>query len=97
MQQKDIKAEYTHNVQKIKVTVKNTWSDLDNVVDSRPAKLVVEIYANGKATGRRVTLTASNKWTAAVTNLDIRMQQEKRISVHRKSSWCSERLQHFRN
>ena len=64
------KAEYTHNVQKIKVTVKNTWSDLDNVVDSRPAKLVVEIYANGKATGRRVTLTASNKWTAAVTNLN---------------------------
>lgn len=64
------KAEYTHNVQKIKVTVKNTWSDLDNVVDSRPAKLVVEIYANGKATGRSVTLTASNKWTAAVTNLN---------------------------
>ena len=64
------KAEYTHNVQKTKVTVKNTWSDLDNVVDSRPAKLVVEIYANGKATGRRVTLTASNKWTAAVTNLN---------------------------
>ena len=64
------KAEYTHNVQKIKITVKNTWSDLDNVVDSRPAKLVVEIYANGKATGRSVTLTASNKWTAAVTNLN---------------------------
>lgn len=64
------KAEYTHNVQKIKVTVKNTWSDLDNVADSRPAKLVVEIYANGKATGRRVTLTASNKWAAAVTNLN---------------------------
>ena len=61
---------YAHSVAKTKVTVKNTWSDLDNVVDSRPAKLVVEIYANGKATGRRVTLTASNKWTAAVTNLN---------------------------
>lgn len=64
------KAEYTHNVQKTKVTVRNTWSDLDNVVDSRPAKLVVQIYANGKATGKKVTLTASNKWTAAVTNLN---------------------------
>ena len=61
---------YAHSVAKTKVTVKNTWSDLDNVVDSRPAKLVVEIYANGKATGKKVTLTASNKWTAAVTNLD---------------------------
>ena len=61
---------YAHSVAKTKVTVKNTWSDLDNVVDSRPAKLVVEIYANGKATGKEVTLTASNKWTAAVTNLD---------------------------
>ena len=61
---------YAHSVAKTKVTVKNTWSDLDNVVDSRPAKLVVEIYANGKATGRSVTLTASNKWTAAVTNLN---------------------------
>ena len=61
---------YAHSVAKTKVTVKNTWSDLDNVVDSRPAKLVVEIYANGKATGKKVTLTASNKWTAAVTNLN---------------------------
>ena len=61
---------YTHNVAKTKVTVKNTWSDLNNVVDSRPSKLVVEIYANGKSTGKRVTLTSANKWTAAVSNLD---------------------------
>lgn len=64
------KAEYTHSVQKMTVTVKNTWNDLDNVVDSRPSKLVVEIYANGKATGRRVTLTDANKWTASVANLN---------------------------
>ena len=64
------KAEYTHSVQKMTVTVKNTWNDLDNVVDSRPSKLVVEIYANGKATDRRVTLTDANKWTASVANLN---------------------------
>lgn len=61
---------YTHSVAKTKVTVKNTWNDLNNVVDSRPSKLVVEIYANGKATGKRVTLTSANKWTATVSNLN---------------------------
>ena len=61
---------YAHSVAKTKVTVKNTWNDLNNVVDSRPSKLVVEIYANGKATGKRVTLTSANKWTASVSNLD---------------------------
>lgn len=61
---------YTHSVAKTKVTVKNTWNDLNNVVDSRPSKLVVELYANGKATGKRVTLTSANKWTVTVSNLN---------------------------
>lgn len=61
---------YAHSVAKTKVTVKNTWNDLNNVVDSRPSKLVVEIYANGKATGKRVTLTSANKWTTTVSNLN---------------------------
>lgn len=64
------KAEYTHNVQKMNVTVQNAWNDLDNVVDSRPAQLVVEIYANGKTTGKRVTLTEVNNWKATVSGLD---------------------------
>lgn len=64
------KAEYTHNVQKMNVTVQNAWNDLDNVVDSRPAQLAVEIYANGKTTGKRVTLTEANNWKATVLGLD---------------------------
>lgn len=64
------KAEYTHNVQKMNVTVQNAWNDLDNVVDSRPAQLVVEIYANGKTTGKRVTLTEANNWKATVSAID---------------------------
>ena len=64
------KAEYTHNVQKMNVTVQNAWNDLDNVVDSRPAQLVVEIYANGKTTGKRVTLTEANNWKAIVSGFD---------------------------
>ena len=64
------KAEYTHNVQKMNVTVQNAWNDLDNVVDSRPAQMVVEIYANGKTTGKRVTLTEANNWKATVSGLD---------------------------
>lgn len=78
------KAEYTHNVQKMNVTVQNAWNDLDNVVDSRPAQLVVEIYVNGKATGKRVTLTEANNWKATVSGFD-RNASGKRIQYTGKA------------
>ena len=78
------KAEYTHNVQKMNVTVQNAWNDLDNVVDSRPAQLVVEIYANGKTTGKRVTLTEANNWKATVSGYD-RNASGKRIQYTGKA------------
>ena len=78
------KAEYTHNVQKMNVTVQNAWNDLDNVVDSRPAQLVVEIYANGKTTGKRVTLTEANNWKATVSGFD-RNASGKRIQYTGKA------------
>lgn len=78
------KAEYTHNVQKMNVTVQNAWNDLDNVVDSRPAQLVVEIYANGKTTGKRVTLTEANNWKAIVSGFD-RNASGKRIQYTGKA------------
>ena len=78
------KAEYTHNVQKMNVTVQNAWNDLDNVVGSRPAQLVVEIYANGKTTGKRVTLTEANNWKATVSGFD-RNASGKRIQYTGKA------------
>ena len=78
------KAEYTHNVQKMNVTVQNAWNDLDNVVDSRPAQLVVEICANGKTTGKRVTLTEANNWKAIVSGFD-RNASGKRIQYTGKA------------
>ena len=78
------KAEYTHNVQKMNVTVQNAWNDLDNVVDSRPAQLVVEIYANGRTTGKRVTLTEANNWKATVSGFD-RNASGKRIQYTGKA------------
>lgn len=78
------KAEYTHNVQKMNVTVQNAWNDLDNVVDSRSAQLVVEIYANGKTTGKRVTLTEANNWKAIVSGFD-RNASGKRIQYTGKA------------
>lgn len=78
------KAEYAHNVQKMNVTVQNAWNDLDNVVDSRPAQLVVEIYANGKTTGKRVTLTEANNWKAIVSGFD-RNASGKRIQYTGKA------------
>ena len=78
------KAEYTHNVQKMNVTVQNAWNDLDNVVDFRPAQLVVEIYANGRTTGKRVTLTEANNWKATVSGFD-RNASGKRIQYTGKA------------
>ena len=51
---------------------------------TRPAQLVVEIYANGKTTGKRVTLTEANNWKATVSGLD-RNASGKRIQYAGKA------------
>ena len=63
-------AAFTHSVYKTSVVVQNTWSDLDNALLTRPSSLTVQIYANGKATSKKVVLKSANKWKATVSGLN---------------------------
>ena len=63
-------AAFTHSVYKTSVVVQNTWSDLDNALLTRPSSLTVQIYANGKATSKKVVLNSTNKWKATVSGLN---------------------------
>lgn len=63
-------AAFTHSVYKTSVVVQNTWSDLDNALPTRPSSLTVQIYANGKATSKKVVLNSANKWKATVSGLN---------------------------
>ena len=63
-------AAFTHSVYKTSVAVQNTWSDLDNALLTRPSSLTVQIYANGKATSKKVVLNSANKWKATVSGLN---------------------------
>ncbi len=61
----------THTPYKTSVTVTKAWDDQNNKDNIRPTEVTVELYANGKATGKTVKLNASNKWTASFTDLDV--------------------------
>ena len=63
-------AAFTHSVYKTSVVVQNTWSDLNNALLTRPSSLTVQIYANGKATSKKVVLNSANKWKATVSGLN---------------------------
>ncbi len=73
-------AAFTHSVYKTSVVVQNTWSDLDNALLTRPSSLTVQIYANGKATSKKVVLNSANKWKATVSGLN-KNSEGKKISL----------------
>ena len=55
----------THNL-----TVQKIWRDNDNQDKTRPNKISVQLYADGKASGYPVDLMATNNWTHQFTELD---------------------------
>ena len=60
----------TNTYDKINIPVKKIWNDLDNKDGGRPSSVVVELLANGTATGKKVTLSSDNDWHAEFTSLD---------------------------
>jgi hypothetical protein len=61
----------THETEKTSVTVSKVWNDSDNADGARPEKVIVQLYANGTAvSGKTVTLSADNEWTATFSDLD---------------------------
>ena len=60
----------THTPDKTTVTVTKAWQDGDNQDGTRPEKVTVKLLANGKDTGKSLTLSEENRWTDVFTDLD---------------------------
>lgn len=64
----------THEIEKTEVKVTKVWDDAYNQDGIRADEIVVELYANGVATGKTVTLKdklLGEDWTATFENLDV--------------------------
>lgn len=61
----------THEVEKTEITVNKVWVDNNDQDGIRPESIEVELYANGVATGKKLTLSAFNNWQAAWTELPV--------------------------
>ena len=59
----------THEYVTVDVTVSKIWDDEDDADGIRPGSVTVELYADGEATGKTVTLSEENDWTATFTDL----------------------------
>ncbi|MGI6260325.1 MAG: Cna B-type domain-containing protein [Acutalibacteraceae bacterium] len=62
----------TNTLQQKKITVSGvkTWVDGGNALNTRPASVTLELFANGKTTGKTVTTEASKQWKYSFTDLD---------------------------
>ncbi|MBR5928753.1 MAG: Cna B-type domain-containing protein, partial [Prevotella sp.] len=61
----------SHKTATTEATVKKVWDDTDNQDGIRPATLTVKLLADGKETGRSVTLSESNTWSDTISGLDM--------------------------
>lgn len=61
----------THTPGQISVTVTKNWVDDDNQDGQRPASVTVKLLADGKETGKTLTLSDDNNWSDAFTGLDV--------------------------
>jgi hypothetical protein len=56
------------NTAQTSVSVKKVWNDNDSA--TRPDSVQVQLYANGEATGDKITLNADNDWSYTWSDLD---------------------------
>ncbi|CAM2982954.1 collagen-binding protein, peptidoglycan linked protein (LPXTG motif) [Streptococcus acidominimus] len=61
----------TYNPGKTSITVSKVWEDDNNKGGLRPKSIDVQLYTNGKKTGKVITLSADNKWTYTWTGLPL--------------------------
>ena len=54
---------------KTSATVTKIWNDAENQDGKRPESITVSLLADGKETGKTVTLSAENNWTQTVSGL----------------------------
>ncbi len=58
-----------HEPDETELTVKKVWDDKKDENKKRPDSVKVTLYANGKSTGKTLTLSAANGWTGTFQNL----------------------------
>lgn len=59
------------NQSRTDLTVRKVWEDDNNADGTRPSSVTVALYKNGVPTGRTITLSAANNWTASFTYLEV--------------------------
>ena len=59
----------THESEKIQLSVTKVWDDENDKDKMRPASVTVKLLANGKDTGKTVTLNKDNSWKASFADL----------------------------
>ena len=60
-----------HTPAKCDISAAKVWSDANNQDGIRPASVTVHLAADGRDTGKTVTLNAANGWKASFTGLDV--------------------------
>jgi len=56
--------------EKIKIPVTKVWNDNNDEDGIRPESITVKLYANGKDTGKTLTLKSGNGWSGTFENLN---------------------------
>ncbi len=64
----------THTPDKTQVTVTKVWKDKNDADGIRPKSVTVKLLADGKDTGKTLTLSKENKWTGAFEGLDTKKE-----------------------
>ncbi|PWL41652.1 MAG: hypothetical protein DBY43_05245 [Clostridiaceae bacterium] len=64
----NVKNSYTPGKTSVQVT--KAWKDGNNQDGKRPDSVTIELLADGKETGKTLTLTKANNWTGSFTDLD---------------------------
>ncbi len=67
----------THAPGKTSIAVTKAWDDRDNQDRIRPKSVTIHLLADGKDTGKVLTLNGENQWTGSFTNLDLYANGEK--------------------
>lgn len=64
-------AVFTNDLSRISISVTKRWEDNNNLYGKRPSSVLVELLADGNATGKSLTLSESNGWRGSFDGLDV--------------------------
>ena len=62
----------SYTPEEIDVTVKKIWDDTGKQNGSRPASILVKLFADGHDTGKTLVLSEENSWTGVFTGLNAK-------------------------